>query len=419
MPKPANSIAGFVSAVLLALLIPRVASAQDETPLLRLLTNIDSDSDDVREPSNELRMYPVNHLLRLGFPQSFLRKAAVKFTSRSWRRSGGEHGSVVSIPGVLRIIHTPDAHREIQESFDAFAKAAAPDVKSGMWAVFLSDAKLVETFRKRVSFDFQSVPMKAAIENLSKQAGIPIEWRDIETGQVIEPDVDEVTARETNVTLRTALVTVLDSFDRDVYYDGARGRMFVSDGGCNDVRSAVLFNIRDLIAQGYSNKDVMKLMYDSQGPWKKLDGDGGYILSPFEGLLIVVQQRIALPSVVVALEELRDIVSKQGTPPKVQDPPPRLVTKSYRVKDVPAQTLLTMVPKFVAADSWSSRGRGKLAVVNDRLVVRQTRAVHRQIQRFLESLPHVLRTPQKSQSFFGSGSGIDIGFDDEPPQTNE
>lgn len=419
MPKPANNIASLLSAVLLALLIPRVASAQDQTPLPRVLTDIDSDSDDVREPSSELRTYPVNHLLRLGFPQSFLRKAAVEFTSRSWRHSGGEHGSVVSIPGVLRIIHTPDAHREIEETFDAFAKAAAPDVKSGMWAVFPSDAKLVETYRKRVSFDFQSVPMKAAIENLSKQAGIPIEWRDIETGQVIEPDVGEVTARETNVTLRTALVTVLSPFDRDVYYDGARGRMFVSDGTCNDIHTAVLFNVRDLIAQGYSNKDVMKLMYDSQGPWKKHDGDGGDILSPFEGLLIVVQQRIALPSVVVALEEFRAIVSKQGIPPRVREPHPRLVTKSYRVKDIPAQTLFTIVPKFVAAGSWSSRGRGELAVVNDRLVVRQTKAVHRRIQRFLESLPQVLRTPDESQSFFGSRGGIDIGFDDEPSQTNE
>jgi len=90
------------------------------------------------------------------------------------------------------------------------------------------------------------------------------------------------------------------------------------------------------------------------------------------------------------LSDLRKARSEQGPRPKPDDN--ELLLKVYRLgqlpqkSDVPAEVAAALIQEFVAPETWTKDPDVRLRTAPDRLIVRQRRGVHKQIERFLEEL---------------------------------
>ena len=147
---------------------------------------------------------------------------------------------------------------------------------------------------------------------------------------------------------------------------------------------SVIYDVADLLQAGLSINDLIRVFEEStSGPFLNRDGEGGVITEFPGGLLVIRQTADVQTEVAMLLHDLRQARREDKTPPQAN--PSKLETRFHRAKSkAEAEALESLLMTFVAPTTWdSSGGRGVLRTAEDRLIIRQTRAIHDQIDLFL------------------------------------
>lgn len=356
----------------------------------------------------DTRQYNVQTLLRAGYSAAVLVDVIEQETSGPWIDIHGIGGTVLAIGQVLLIRQNEQVHRDVTNLLPVLERVATGSEKTG--AILLidpADREVYKVLSRKVSDDFRNTPLKDVADFLSDRLKVNFlidEPRLQEEGIAVD---DPVTVRFNDVTLVSALKLILQPLGLTYYIDDG-AFMITTEIDADEKLFTAVFNVRDFVEAEY---DVLSLVDAIQGqttgPWIDVDGAGGTITDPIPGTLIVRQTWNVLQETAMLLDELRATLKEEtpgGRLPKIVDGPDGMVVKHYFITSLPIEDVRDAIPKFVAPVSWkASGGEGELAMVESMIVVRQTHAVHRQIERFL-------RTLRNQTNFGGLGYGNGGGF---------
>ncbi|HLQ45903.1 MAG TPA: hypothetical protein VK137_14285, partial [Planctomycetaceae bacterium] len=146
------------------------------------------------------------------------------------------------------------------------------------------------------------------------------------------------------------------------------------------------YDISDLARTDDERQELIEsLQTATSAPWRqKRDGHGGTLTDFAAGLFVIRQSESAHADIAMMLYDLRQANRAAATEP----PPPRpdaVETRFVRAKSKDeAKALERLILTFVAPGSWDvDGGAGLLRTAEDRLIIRQTKAVFEQIDKFL------------------------------------
>ncbi len=184
------------------------------------------------------------------------------------------------------------------------------------------------------------------------------------------------------------------------------GRLVVTTSVAADERLFTkIHDIRDLSEAGYSVFDLIKsLEMETFGPWLMMDGTGGAMFEPLDGLLGVRQTEKVHNEVAAILADLRKQIADSPNKPAKQDAPdPQAVsTKFYLLNNATDKlTIRQAILALIEPKSWSNNGgEGEIVLIDNQLVVKTRNEIQTQVEKFLQDLGYT------GGGFNGMGSGM-------------
>lgn len=146
----------------------------------------------------------------------------------------------------------------------------------------------------------------------------------------------------------------------------------------------VVYDVADFLQVGHSMQGLMHFIEDSTaGPWLNSDGEGG-TQTEFSGGLLVIRQIASVHDEIASLlGGLRKTLRATAQSPRTKES--EFQTRFHQARSkAEAVAIERLLRTFVAPATWnSSGGSGVIGTADDRIVIRQTKSVHEQIDRFL------------------------------------
>ena len=363
----------------------------------------------------ELRSYPIGRLLRLaaqrenrfpvfpvvpivGIPSFRDRTAAelaeflVDFSLLSvidgpWNTHNGEGGNAKAVQETLLVHQNFHSHREIASLLHAIEMALARPPGSPPLKAFESDddtatmVRLQRMLGKEVEVAFTETPLFDVATYLSDffEEGIVVDVQAL-TEEGIAPD--SAVTFTGHLPFRAAMHCMLRPLGLAV--DLRNGAAFITTHAkFKEHHQIVVYDVADFLKAGFAPSELIRLVEETNsGRWT--NSDGGKTTQTPGGLLLIRQNAEVQTEIALLLHDLRQSMredARQPIPARIAD----LETRFHRAKSKrEAEALDQLIQTFVAPKSWDvSGGRGQLRTAEDRLIIRQTKAIHEQIERFL------------------------------------
>ncbi len=362
----------------------------------------------------ELRTYPIGRLLRRaaqrenqlpaefvdnGLPRrrdgssaelaEVLERGLHEATNFQWKVNDGEGGSAKVVQETLVVHQNFQAHREIASLLRAIEMALArqpglPPLK----AVESDDdaatiVRLQRMLGKEVEIDFAETPLTDVVTYLSNYFEEDIVL-DVEalTGEGIAPD--SAVTFTGHLPFRAAMHFILRPLGLVV--DIQNGAAFITtQAQFKGHHEIVVYDIADFLKAGSSPSELIRLVEETtSGVWMSRGEDSGVITEAPGGLLLIRERAEVQTEIALLLHDLRKSMSEDGRMP-LPAKTAGMETRFFRAKSKrEAEALDQLIQTFVAPRSWDvSGGRGQLRTAEDRLIIRQTKTIHEQIERFL------------------------------------
>lgn len=345
------------------------------------------------------RVYDVQSLLESGYEMRTLIDFLPQTTEGMWEESDGTGGRISECGYLLVVRQTEDVHHKIQEVLKVLQIVANPKLKQGRLFLFETEAdrRVYAALSRRVSVDFQNVPLRDVLDGLAEKMGIEIVVDQTSLAdEGVSPD-EPITIRLRDMTLQSVLKSILEPLGLMIWAED--GQLGVEERISLEGLFDAIYIARDLIDAGFSSDELIDtIMYETYEPWVEVDGSGGYLIELMPGVFYIRQTVMGGCHCDVAwiLDELR---KKALTPQKRSKAAvwkarasAAIETEFYRIEDLPRDDVLEAIPKLVAPESWSQKGGpGTLHVINGLLVVRQSEKVHREVRKFLRRLRSELK----------------------------
>lgn len=258
------------------------------------------------------------------------------------------------------------------------------------------------------SVDYQKTTLTDVVADLTKRTGITFR---IDQEEFADEEVETdkpVVLKVNNTVLGGALERILEPLE--CTYAVRSGEVLViPEAHYGEYEQIVVYNVRDFAETGHDTKALGKLIQENtSGLWEDTDGDGGELARPVPGTFVVKQIPQVHAEVALFLEKLRKTLSKDaadGKLPKATKVPQKLSTRVYdpkefhikgfgaavpnpvELKELSADQMAVAIPKLIEPNTWKvNGGKGDLAVIGKRLVIRQTATVHTEIDDFIRQL---------------------------------
>ena len=385
------------------------------------------------------QVYPVGDLLRdLGRPgtppngEPLIALIVDSFAPTTWDRVGGP-GGIQMVQSSLVVAQYPRVHRPIPEllaalrkcsaSYDAWDRAGRklPEVPpEGLWRTDNGDRDAWNrALAKPVSFDIQDQEIPEVAEQVRKLTGLDVQVDEKSLRDIGIDAKTRVTYRCRELPLKAALRHLLSDFDL-VYLQ--RGGMLVitTYETQQDELDTVVIPVFDLAGapmlhdlgitrRPYSADDLIAAIHGTVTPteWDIVGGRGSIRYYSGSGALVVQQSNEVLEEIMTLLRQLRrqlpvakkvdsgqlekELISvlhgpfvPQNTVPR-QGPDGKLISPGPFPLD--PSSLADLITSTIEPTSWKKEDNGpRIQVVRDRLLIRQTRAVHARIAQLMESL---------------------------------
>ena len=379
--------------------------------------------------------YLLGDLFDKGYKPLDLIRTIIQVTGGQWVTIDGEGGTTVLLGDVLFIRQTDRRQWE--------AAGLLASLRKHGRKTFTFDPEQHESLRQklnvRVTVDFEEIPLRDAVEALARQSGADIR---IETASLS----DEGVSVRSPVTLKMVdrpLVSVLRALELKLGLTGILrdGVLWITTRNrADEFFQTAVFDVRDLCRNRHESTELMRaLVTQVHGAWLEVDGDGGTMISPKPGVLVVRQTAQPLDDLSKLLESYRAALLISKPRENTESDPKEMVTRYYRMQREVAFDLEKHLAELVAPETWKSHERpdangtirciasdaglldsgghnahsaapkGKvdtLVVFNSVLIIHQSREIH-------DSITKVIKRIQFGDAEIygsaGSGSGGPLG----------
>ncbi|QDT55188.1 hypothetical protein Pan44_32300 [Caulifigura coniformis] len=353
-------------------------------------------------------------------------------TTGPWHAVDGEGGVMTPLGSRITIMASRRIHLECQ------AVLAALAAKGKMVALSepFSTKSIGEALKKEVSCDFQKTPLREALVDFTRQTGqhFVFDHRALQDAGIglDGPVTLSIRKAPLGTALKLLWLAVAEEQGVEPKVVSKDGLLSVTSDEAEPMQQVYVLDVSDLVSQDDLPQLISLIFHATPGPWHDIDGDGGTIKEIPDARIIVRQDRRNLDQLVKLLDDHR-AVAKQAVPVPAHDPN-AIEVRYYRMTESQAQTLMSIIPKYVAANSWSVQFEdGSLPSMDTiaipgvqgggffqvggvpgepqvvlgpkvMLVIRQTRKVHREIEKFLKDLSR-----KSGASFFDPVDGVNGG----------
>ena len=327
-----------------------------------------------------------------------LRDVILTQTNGPWEEIDGDGGVLELLNDVLIIRQNQRNHTEI----DALIRALELCVTKGLKGRSLkvqpanypveADKAIRAALRGKTTVAFKDKPLSSVAKEIGSKIGISIVLDTTALAEDgISPD-EPITISFNNITLASALKLMLEPYGLIAVVDhGALKLTTVVVAESHESYYMMLHDVTDLIDAGYGDQQLTDAILNcTAGPWEETDGDGGLNSGPIRGILFIRHCDKVHQETLLLLHDLRQQVAEiRTTKPKKTAPinPNEIVTRFYPTLDNDrAKSLSETLKALIASDSWGKGSQASIHIVDETMVVRQTRQVHEQITDFLNRL---------------------------------
>lgn len=313
-----------------------------------------------------------------------------------WAAIDGAGGSVLLNGKTLTVRGTARDHEEVDVLLSAIQLWRDGRLKHGsavlhsQWSPAEDDARIAAALaQKKEEIVFDGTPLKDAIQFLNDTSGIRIL---LDEHSLNAESIDaSVAVRQSgrDMTLQAALDMILEPLSLTAVIDHGF-LMVMTTAKAEQRRRTVIYDVRDLVPRIPTAVLTQLIQGDSTIAWGETAGEGS-VVSPLRGCLIVRHADSVHRKVAQLLEGLRAAHEpgddKQSAEPD-PEAPEQIETRFYPIlREGAASQIQAAIIDLVAPESWNAAGgKGVVHVVEETLVVRQTRKVHREIGAFLKAL---------------------------------
>ncbi len=347
----------------------------------------------------------------------------------SWDEVGGP-GSIVYRDGALAISQTEDVHQQLAGLLAALNQARAEHAPRVIALPGASPAAqhalqaIDEALAQPTEFEFTDIPLADVALKISRDRQIPV-LLDVKALEDAGAAVDTpMTASLNGLPLRTALEFLLKQNDLTWTIRDEALVITTQEEAEQSGLQLQVFSIADLLhtatpsAEGRSADQLIDAVVNTVAPdsWDEVGGPGS--LSPEFGTrtLVCSQTPQTLAKVAALLEDLAQARAAEPLAAEWADADdermelrvyalprewPSQNMKTDQVTYVNAESVAELIKELAAPDSWRS-GQAYIRPFGDRLVVRQSRRVQREIADLMTKLsqPH-----SEKMGFGGLGMG--------------
>ena len=369
------------------------------------------------EAANErmsTKPYNVGDLLDKGYGSEDIVDAVSGSTGGLWQDLDGEGGATEMLGDVLFVRQTDAQHLEVRGLLTALRKHGRRTLTLDPTIHQSLRAKLDEN----VNADFNDTPLESAVQQLATQVKADMRLDVPALREVRIRNREPVTLKLENRSLKTVLQVLLADLElTHILRDGVL--WITSVDRADSLHKTAVYDVRDLCRNDdESSALVDALLNQTAGPWLDIDGDGGSILFPQPGTMIVRQTEQGLDEILSLLQTYRTAILASKPRDRDKDARQEVSTRYYQVHSAIADDLVKHLPQLVEPDSWQNDANQKatgtilrirstpekmdtILVERSVLVIRQTMAVHEQISELITRVEQ--GDPDLSQGGFGGG----------------
>lgn len=317
----------------------------------------------------------------------FLQKALQRATSGSWDDSTQQS---LRFSGDLMVVRqTPRIHREITGLLRVTELAlkhpfgSAPILVTEFEEEDAEQAKLKRNLETEIEMNFVNTPLTEVAKWLSERLNEEIV---IDVSALTDAGIaaDSPVTFQGSRTAHSVLQWMLEPLGLAVIFRNAALTITTMEKQ-NEVLENLVYDIADFLRDGHAAVSIDALIQEStRGPWPRVsEGETGTITEFPGGILVIRHSANVHTEIALLLHDLRKSRAEDKLLLKANSHD--LVTRFYRTRSkAEAESLERLLLTFVAPNTWDvNGGKGLLRVAEDRLIIRQTKTVHDQIDRFL------------------------------------
>jgi hypothetical protein len=332
-------------------------------------------------------------------------------TSGPWQDIDGIGGTSSYLNGNLVVRHTFKNHEEVDKIIRGIRQFTQGPLNSGTIPIrpphyaVEEDAIVHKALTNAISVKAKDVPLNAFMMDIEETLGIPVSVDEealSDEGVAIE---EPVSLELENVPAQSVLRLALEPFGllTRIVEDG---QIRVTTTIAADERLFTkLHDIRDLDQAAFAGPDLLELLeQETSGPWQDIDGSGGVVDEPLNGLLVIRQTERVHNEVEAILADLRKKLAEAL--PNVENPEPvdpqAVSTKFYALDNsTDPEAVQRAILTLVEPNSWTKGGgEGEIVLIGYQLVVKHTNEVQAKVEEFLAELH---KSIQANRSGLGTG----------------
>lgn len=297
----------------------------------------------VADENLSTKYYPAKPLLDLGLSELQIINLIEQETSGPWQNIDGTGGQALFLGQTLAVRQTFHVHVEVAAILEALKKLNQP----GLLRLEPKEhEKLRHALASPTEVEFIDTPLRDVADFLSDSHKVPIV---LDEGTLQEEGVavdEPINFQLSGKTLQTTLELILEPLGLEaILQDGTI--LITTHITAEETLTTVIYNVKDIAdSESAIGQLADEIQAVTKGPWQNIDGTGGNMFMLKSGTIVVRQTEPVHQEIEKLLETLRrnDI--------KLKPLPPEIITQIYRMSADTAEDLLTTLPEFVAAGTW-------------------------------------------------------------------
>ncbi len=318
---------------------------EDET--LFITTRTKAEEHDSTKP------YNLGDLFDSGYKSQAILRTIRSATGLNWEDDDGKGGASVLLGDVLFVRQTDAGHLRVSGLLAAIRKHGR--------LTFAVDPPQHDVLRQKqneqLSVEFDELPLNLAVKELVRQVQVDIR---LDTSSLSDAGISErspvslkMTDRPLNSILRALLLKLQLTW---VFRDGVLE--ITTQEKADELHKTAVFDVRDLCRNQKESSGLMHAIHtQTRSKWIDVDGEGGAMISPKPGVLVVRNTERTLDETAKLLESYRTALRISKPRDNAEADPKELITRYYRLPKNIAIDLEKLLPELIQPETWRSATR--------------------------------------------------------------
>ncbi len=302
------------------------------------------------EEHDSTNPYNLGDLFDSGYKSQAILRTIRSTTGLNWEDENGEGGAAVLLGDVLFVRQTDAGHQQVAGLLSAIRKHG----RQTLTADPPEHDVLRQKLNEQLSIEFDEIPLNLAIKELAQQVEADIR---LDSSSINEVGISErtpvslkMTDRPLNSILRALLLKLQMTW---VLRDGVL--WITTEGKADELQKTVVFDVRDLCRNQKESSGLMHAIHtQTRSKWEDVDGEGGAMISPKPGVLVVRNTERTLDETAKLLDSYRTALRISKPRENAEVDPKELITRYYRMQKDIANDLEKLLPELIQPETWRS-----------------------------------------------------------------